>query len=202
VTVTVLGVGVDVGVRVGVGIDLARFHLRVRENGLAVRTPVDRRGPVVHQALLIKALEQPLVPPVVAGLARRHLARPVVAEPHRLHLLAHLRDARLRPRPRVGVAVVSGVLRREAERVPPHRVEHVVALHPPVAGERVRDRVVPHVAHVEFARRVREHPQHVGRVGRVADAVDTLPFPDGLPVLLHPTVAVTLRHGRTVLKRV
>ena len=72
-------------------------------------------------------------------------------------------SAMLSQRPLVGVdAVLDGrVLRRQAEGVPAHGVQHVVALHALVAGDHVADGVVAHVAHVELARRVGEHLQAV-----------------------------------------
>src|SRR5580704_13952766 len=40
-------------------------------------------------------------------------------------------------------------------------MKHVVAVHPGIAGERVPDRVVAHMAHVQRARRVGKHLEHV-----------------------------------------
>ena len=53
------------------------------------------------------------------------------------------------------------VLRRQAEGVPSHGVEHVEAAHPFVARDHVADGVVPHMAHVDPARRIGEHLEAV-----------------------------------------
>ncbi len=49
------------------------------------------------------------------------------------------------------------IFRRHAEGVPAHRHQHVVAVHAQVAVHHIIDRIVAHVAHVQFARRVRQH---------------------------------------------
>ena len=63
-----------------------------------------------------------------------------------------------------------GVLGRQAERVPAHRMQHVEALRALVARDHVAERVVAHVAHVDAARRIGEHLEHVvfgpGRIVR------------------------------------
>jgi len=40
-------------------------------------------------------------------------------------------------------------------------MQHVVSVHPHIAGERVADGIVAHVPHVKCARRIRQHLQHV-----------------------------------------
>ena len=54
-----------------------------------------------------------------------------------------------------------GVLRRQAERVPAERMQHVEAAHPLRARHHVADDVVADVADVRVARRVGEHLQAV-----------------------------------------
>jgi hypothetical protein len=54
-----------------------------------------------------------------------------------------------------------GVLGRQAEGIPAHGVQHVLAEHALVAGDDVGDRVVAHVAHVQLAAGVGEHGQAV-----------------------------------------
>jgi hypothetical protein len=61
-------------------------------------------------------------------------------------------------------SVDGGVFRRQPKRVPSHRVYDVVSPHLVVVGHRVADGVDPDVAHVQLARRVREHGQHVHRL--------------------------------------
>src|SRR5213076_809207 len=54
-----------------------------------------------------------------------------------------------------------GVLGRQAEGIPAHRLHHVVAAHAQVAREHVAYRVVAHVAHVQPPGWVRQHRQAV-----------------------------------------
>ncbi len=136
-------------------------HLLVREHGLVDRVPVDRAGRLVGDAALEHPQEQPLVPLVVVGVAGRELARPVDAEAERLELALHVRDVVARPLRGRDAVLDRGVLGRQAEGVPAHRLQDVVALHAHVAGQHVADGVVAHVAHVQLAARVREHAQAV-----------------------------------------
>ena len=53
------------------------------------------------------------------------------------------------------------VLGRKPEGIPSHRMQHVVAVHPHVAGQGVADGVVAHVPHVERTRRIGQHLQDV-----------------------------------------
>ena len=71
------------------------------------------------------------------------------------------RDVGAGPVVGVDAALAGGVLRRQAERVPAHRVQHRIAAGALVAGDDVAERVVADVAHVDLPARVREHLQHV-----------------------------------------
>ena len=74
-------------------------HLLVREHGMIVRAPVHRRFALVSQAALVQAQEQPLVPAIVLGLARRDLARPVVTGSHQPDLAPHVAGCSRRSTP-------------------------------------------------------------------------------------------------------
>jgi hypothetical protein len=93
----------------------------------------------------------------------------------------------------VDLALDRGVLRRHAEGVPAHRVQHGVAARAHEAGDHVAHGVVAHVAHVDAPRGVGEHLEDVvflargfpggggpgeGVGGRAEDA---LGVPGGLP---------------------
>ncbi len=150
---------------------LAVDHLLVGEHGLVDRVPVHRAGLLVGDALLAHAQEEPLVPAVVVGRAGGQLARPVDGEAERLELPLHVGDVVPRPLRRRHPVGHGGVLGGQAEGVPAHRLQDVQALHALVVVERVVDRVVAHVPHVQLARRVREHAHVVvlglgGGVGR------------------------------------
>ncbi len=107
------------------------------------------------------------------------------------------------PLGRVAPVLDGGVLGRQAEGVEADGVEHVVAPHAQVAGQRVTDGVDAGVAHVHGAGGVREHLQHVARLG-----VRPAPGPEdaGLVPALLPArldrlrlVAFVHRHGWAIL---
>ncbi len=136
-------------------------HLLVGEHRLVDRIPVDDLRLLVGDALVEQLQEEPLVPLVVARIAGGELARPVQREAERLHLRLHVGDVVARPGGRRDALVDGGVLRRQAEGIPAHRHQHVVALHAQVARHHVVDGVVAHVPHVQLARRVRKHRARV-----------------------------------------
>ena len=74
------------------------------------------------------------------------------AKPSDLQLALHVGDVVARPLRRRHAVLHRRVLGRQAERVPAHGLQHVVALHAHEAREHVADGVVAHVAHVQPAR--------------------------------------------------
>ena len=135
--------------------------LLVGEHGLAARTPVDVRALAIRQVALEHLQEQPLVPAVVLRLAGGQLALPGVADADALELAFHVGDVLERPGFGMRSALDGGVLRGHPERVPPERVQDVVAAHALHARDHVADHVVADVADVRVARRVREHLQTI-----------------------------------------
>ena len=103
------------------------FGLLVGQAGVAFHAPVDGRVLAIEQAALPHLDEEPLVPSVILRRTGGDLAPPVVAEAHPLKLRAHRVDVLERPPVRPRVVFDRGVLGRHAERVPAHRVQHVVA---------------------------------------------------------------------------
>ena len=53
------------------------------------------------------------------------------------------------------------ILRRKAERIPPHGIQNVVSLHPTHPGDHVPDRIVPHVPHVDPTRWIGKHLEDI-----------------------------------------
>ena len=140
--------------------------LLVGEHRLVDRAPVDGRLVLVGQAALEQLQEDPLRPAVVLGLGGRQLARPVDRPAHALHLLADRGDVLVRDVARVPALADRGVLGRQAERVVAHRVQHAQAVAAALMAERVADRVVLDVPHVQIARGVRQHLEHVLQCAR------------------------------------
>ena len=141
-------------------VPIGALDLLARERPV-VRAPVDRRLHAIGQALLQEAQEQPLVPAVELRVGRDDLGVPGERRAHRPELAAHLLDVRHRPGERVAAVLDGGVLGRQAEGIEADREEHVVAVHPAVARQRVgRGDDVP-VADVQVARRIRVHREQV-----------------------------------------
>ncbi len=136
-------------------------HLLVGEHGLVDRIPVDHRVLAIGQALLEQAHEHALFVHVVIGLAGGEFARPVDRVAHRLELCAHMLDIGVSPFRRRGIVLDRRVFRRQAERIPAHRLQHVLAEHALVAADHIADRVVAHMAHVQRAGRIRQHRQAI-----------------------------------------
>ena len=159
-------------------------HLLVGEHGLIDRVPVHLRLPPLDQAGAQKIEEHLLLVLVIGRIAGRDLAAPVERQPHRLELRLHRRDVVVGPVRGMDLALHGGVLRRHAEGVPAHRMQHVKALRALEPRHHVAHRVVAHVAHMDAPRRIGEHLQHV--VFRLARVVvrrreDAALVPDFLP---------------------
>ncbi len=126
-----------------------------------VGAPVHRRLLAIGEALLQEAQEEPLVPVVVTRVGRDHLGLPGERRAHRPELATHVLDVRHRPGEWVPTAPDRGILGRQTEGIEADREEHVVAVHPAIAGERVAGRDDVPVPDMQVARRVRVHRQHV-----------------------------------------
>ena len=135
----------------------AIHHLLIGEHRGALRAPVDHRLLAIRQAALEHLQEKPLVPLVVFGLAGGDLQIPVVGEAHAMHLALHLGDVGDGPVARVHAALDRGVLGGQSERVPAHGVLDVVAAHPHIARQRIADRIIAHVAHMQAAAGIGQH---------------------------------------------
>ena len=124
-------------------------HLLVGEHGIVDRVPVDPGFLAIREPAREEVEEHLLFVPEVRGVAGGELARPVVAQPHRLELAPHGGDVLLGPFGGMDPVLDRRVLGRHAEGVPAHRVEHVEAARPLVARHHVAERIVAHVPHVD-----------------------------------------------------
>src|SRR5262249_47269444 len=96
-----------------------------------------------------------------------------------------------------------GVLGRQAERVPAHRVEHVEAKRPPMAGDDVAQRVVADMPHVDAPRRVGEHLEDiVFRAGRIDGSGEAAGFAPGLLPLRLGLAEIIARHSAEIHRSV
>ena len=186
-------------------------HLLVGEHRPVDRVPVDPAAGAVEEAAFEEVEEHRLLVAVIAGVAGRELAAPVDREPHRAELAPHRGDVLVGPRARVDALLHRRVLGRHAERVPAHRVQHVVALHPAEAGVGVRRRHRVPVADVHVAGGVGVHGQLVPLGARVVvpHGVQAVRGPPRLPLAVDgPRVppefrlpGALLRHGPSVSLR-
>ena len=165
---------------------LALGHLLVGQNGLAGGAPVDRVLLAVDQALFPQLLKDPLAPAVVVGTAGLDHAIQIVGETHALHRGERLVHVLIRPGGSLRVVLDSGVLGRQAKGVKADGVQHVVTAHAGLTGHGIADGIVARVAHMQVARRIREHLEHVllglAVVGVDGEEVGVLPglHPPGL----------------------
>ena len=90
-----------------------------------------------------------MVPFVILGLAGRQLALPIEGKAERLQLLLHVGNVVIRPLRGRHVVLHRGIFGGQAEGIPAHRLQDVVAAHMVVAGEYVAYRVVAHMTHVQ-----------------------------------------------------
>ena len=130
-------------------------------------------------------------------LSRR---RPVERHAHALERGRLLLDVGVGPLLRGNATLDGRVLRRQPERVPADRMQHVVAAHRLVAGHRVAAAERLGMAHVQVTRRVREHVERVeprtGIVGVLGGPVQALVGPHLLPLRLDLSCVVPPGHAR------
>ena len=140
---------------------LALGDLLVGQNGLAGGAPVDRVLLAVDQALFPQLLKDPLTPAVVVGAAGLDHAIQIVGEAHALHRGERLVHVLVRPSGSLRVVLDGSVLGRQAKGVKADGMQHVVAAHAGLTGHGIADGIVARVAHVQVARRIREHLEHI-----------------------------------------
>ena len=141
-------------------------HLLVREHGLVVGAPLDRDVLPVREVALEEAQEEPLRPAVVLRVVGGEHPVPVDRPAEPLHLAADPLDVALGHLTRVAALPDRRVLRWKAEGVEAHRAQHLEPMPPSEVGDDLAEHVVPDVAHMELAGRVRQHLEHV-RLGLV-----------------------------------
>ena len=158
-------------------------HLLVGQNGLAGGAPVDRVLLAVDQALFPHLLKDPLTPSIVVGAAGLNGTIQIVGEAHAPHRGERLVHVLIRPGGSLRVVLDGGVLGGQAKGVKADGVQHVKAAHTGLTGHGIADGVVARVAHVQVARRIREHLEHVllGLGGVGVDGKEVLVVPR-----LHP----------------
>ena len=135
-------------------------HLFVGQHRIVDGVPVHHRFLAVGEAFFQEFEEEFLLVAIVLGLAGSDFARPVIRQADGGKLLAHRSDVLQRPDFRMHAALNGGILGRQAEGVPPHRVEHIVALRPLEPRHHIAQRVVAYMPHMDITGWVGEHFQH------------------------------------------
>jgi len=131
--------------------------------------------------------EDPLGPLVVVDVRCGQLAIPVVAQAQGLELTKHVVNVLLRRDPRVDAVFNCELLSRQAKCIKSHRVQHVEAAHPLVAGHDVGRDIPQRVSNMQsHAARVGKHVEYVilrfGRVGIVGNSERAFTLPILLPL--------------------
>ena len=173
--------------------------LFVREDRLQLLAPPDGDLGLVREAAVVESSEDPLSPAVVLHVAGRELSIPVVAQPDRLQLTPVGLDVLPRGLLRMPPGGDGVLLGREPERVVPHGMKHVVALHPLASRDDVRPDVAHRVPDVQARPGgVGEHVEHVVlRLGGVEVGVARIRGPEG-PLLGPASLPPGLDRARVV----
>ncbi len=175
----------------------AVHHFLIGQAHLTGSTPVDGHLALVGQTCLEKLQEDPLGPFVIAGVRGIHLPLPVkgIAQGVKLSLeplhIVFGHDSGM------DMVLDSVVLRGQAEGVPAHGIQYIIALHPALSGHNVQCRVRSGVAHMEsLSRRIGKlYKRIVFRFRIIVGCPEGLfPVPDSLPFLFHLMVVVRLCH--------
>ena len=125
-------------------------HLLVGQDGHVDRVPVDHALLAVDQAPMPQVDEPGLLLAVIGDVAGGELPRPVDRQAQLLELGSHGVDVLVGPGPRIDPPLHGGVLRRQAERIPAHGMQHVEAPRPLEPGDDVAQRIVSDMAHVQL----------------------------------------------------
>ena len=136
-------------------------YLLVCQNRFAVGAPVDRAIAALYQTALVHLQEDPLTPAIVLRVAGNNGAIPVIGKAHALETGLLRFDVGIRPLSRMGIVLDGCVFCRQTKRIPAHWMQHVVTTHSVIASCYVADGVIANMAHVNVARRVREHLEHI-----------------------------------------
>ncbi len=135
----------------------AVHHFLVGQTHLAGGTPVDGHFRLVGQSRLKQFQEDPLGPFVIAGIRGVDLPLPVKGIAQGMELSLEAFHIVFGHDPGVDVIFDGIILRGKTKCVPAHGIEHVVALHPALAGHDVQGGVGPGVSHMKpLSRRVGE----------------------------------------------
>src|SRR4030042_398579 len=172
-------------------------HLLVRQNSLSDLAPVDKGPLLIGQTLLKHFQKEELFPFVIGGIAGGKLPIPIITEAHPLQLLLHIINIFVGPFNRVNSTLNGSIFCRHTKGIPPHGVEDVKTSHFLISSNHIANGVIPHMAHMDLARWVREHFEKIiflfFRIFRHFKEI--LTFPDLLPPFFNLFWVITLLHA-------
>ena len=157
-------------------------HLLISQHGLIHRVPVDHAGFQIGDAFFQHPQKQPLIPAVIIRDAGRHFAFPVHRKTEQAQLLLHVSDVVKRPLRRRDPTGHRCIFCRQAESIPAHRLQHVLAQHPLITGDHIANGVIADMAHVQPPAWIREHRQAIKFVAARFFAHSESPL--GVPMIL------------------
>ncbi|MNO67679.1 hypothetical protein D3C76_584890 [compost metagenome] len=123
--------------------------LFVRQHCSQGFTPVDRYLCHIGQTTVVQLDKNPLCPFVIFRIGCADLAVPVIGEAQRFDLAAEIINVLKSNLARMLSGIHCILLSRKSEGIPAHRVQHVVAAHPLVAGDDIRRRVAFRVSYMQ-----------------------------------------------------
>ncbi len=94
-------------------------------------------------------------------MAGRQFTTPVIAESQRLQLLAHIIDVFVGPFSRCHMMLDRRIFSRQAERIPAHRLHHILAQHALIAADHITDGVISDMPHMQLATGIWKHRQAI-----------------------------------------
>ena len=108
----------------------ALYNFLIGEHALTGCAPVDRHFLFIRQPLFIKLEENPLRPFIVSRVRSADFTRPVKGQPKRLQLALKPGNIPLGNDCRMDMVFNRKIFGRQAERIPTHRIKHIITLHP------------------------------------------------------------------------
>ncbi|MBA7684387.1 hypothetical protein ES703_92782 [subsurface metagenome] len=167
--------------------EASSHHLLISQYRLAARAPVNRSLAPISQTRLIQLQKEPLRPFIILRQAGNYLAAPVVDGTNAFKLATHIVYVLHRPGKRVYTPADSGIFRRQPEGIKPHRVKHIISLHPLKPSPNIRRSHGIPVPDMEVARGIGEHSQSIplGAGGILTNLIQPVLSPFLLPLVLY-----------------
>ena len=162
-------------------------YLLICQNSLTVWTPIHRRVAAFNQSALPELEENPLTPAIILRVTCYYRAIPVVRKAHALKACFLCFDVSISPSSRVTIVLDCRIFGRQSKSIPTHRMKYIISTHGVITCRNVTKRIVTNMAHVNIARRIREHLKYIALWLRLvfASGICARIRPDLLPMGLY-----------------